>query len=656
MQTHCICGHVYVRAVKFCLQTNKFFGICKQVTIHTQSMLRGKNMYLFLFSPTKVLHNSEIHSQLFVNVLSLSVIEIFAQVYASTYELYEYKRHVFILKLHRSMQCIVWLSALLLSVAWADGNCTTWLHPLGDGQCSCGPTLGNVVVCNNETQKVGVLDSYCLTSTEDGSNTSIVGRCLAALYHGERLLSPVGTYVEVLPNITDQDQQTCGYLNRQGQLCGKCQNHHYVSAYSYDIKCHNCTATLWSGVVKYLCIAYLPLTAFLCVVIVFRITVTSPAMNAPVLLCQLFSLPFVQKYSLVQYMHNEKDLNSLKFLATVYGIWSLDFFRLVIPPICLPLDTMHIIALDYLVAVYPLLLLVCVYVLLTAHDRGCRLVVRLWRPFLWCTTRLRQHWNIRNSIIDTFATFLLLSYIKFLNTSFALLTYTKIYNDHGSLVGRYLYYDASIKLMGPQHRPFAILAILVIVVGILFPLLLLLLYPMKWFQKCLNKCNLNSPGLQIFMQCFQGYYRDRTDGGWECRYFAALYPALRVITYAMYSITLGHIFYVGFILLCVIVVVTVFLVQPYKKPYALYNKLDAVLISLVIVFTTCVLGIDIATKHRQIVRKTGTIVAGVVALTPLVYFIFKLLQLLKYVLQNLIIWCHINCNPNRIHYNGLECY
>ena len=141
-------------------------------------------------------------------------------------------------------------------------------------------------------------------------------------------------------------------------------------------------------------------------------------------------------------------------------------FCLVIPPICLPL---HIIALDYLVAVYPLFLLVCVYVLLTAHDRGCRLVVWLWRPFLWCTTRLRQSWNIRHSIINAFATFLLLSYIKLLNTSCNLLMYTGTYNDCGS--GCFLFYDATITFMGSQNKPFAILAILVLVnllVGILF--------------------------------------------------------------------------------------------------------------------------------------------------------------------------------------------
>ena len=54
----------------------------------------------------------------------------------------------------------------------------------------------------------------------------------------------------------------------------------------------------------------------------------------------------------------------------------------------------------------------------------------------------------------------------------------------------FLYYDATVKFMGLQHM---FHAVLVLLVGILFPLLLLLLYPMQLFQKRLNKCHLNGP-------------------------------------------------------------------------------------------------------------------------------------------------------------------
>ena len=286
---------------------------------------------------------------------------------------------------------------LLISVS-CDEHCPTWLHPSEDGKCVCD-TLGTVVVCKNECKnetKVGVLNIYCLTSNGDGSNTSVVGACLAAENHG--MYIQFGLYNEVLGNLSEQEEQTCGYLNRQGRLCGECKPNHSISAYTYDIKCHPCTSSVWKAVIKYVCIAYLPLTVFLCIVILFRISVTSPAMHGPVLYCQILSSPASLIYFL-QLTRGTHTLYYIKFLSTVYGIWNLDFFRSLIPLICLPLNTMQIMALDYLVAVYPLFLLTCFYALLRAYDRGCRLVVRLWRPFLWCTARLRQQWNIRHSII-----------------------------------------------------------------------------------------------------------------------------------------------------------------------------------------------------------------------------------------------------------------
>ena len=427
----------------------------------------------------------------------------------------------------------------------SDETCPTWFYRYDKGRCRCGSSLGTVVVCNNETQEVSVLGSFCMTSIslhENCTNTTVVGRCLFSLHHGKETADSNGLYIEVHPSPSTQDHKLCGYLNRQGRLCGSCKQNYYASAYSYDLKCYQCHSSWWSNCITYLAVAYVPLTAFLALVMAFCISVTSPHMNAPVLMWQVFTLPANIRY-IIQVTRNTLCIIFVKLIATVYGIWNLDFFRTLVPPICLPLNTMQMIALDYLVAVYPLFLLACFYVLLTAHDRGCRLVVRLWRPLLWCTARLRQHWNVRRSIIDAFAMFLLLSYIKILNTSFDLLVPTNIFDVHGQWVGYFLYYDVTIEYMGPQHKLYASLAIIILLVGILFPLVLLLLYPMQWFQKCLNKCHLNSPGLQIFMQCFQGYYRDRTDGGRECRYFAALYPAFRMLGFSIYAITRSSIFF-----------------------------------------------------------------------------------------------------------------
>ena len=452
--------------------------------------------------------------------------------------------------------------------------------------------------------------------------------------HGNPLLSALVVYNRVLGVLSEQENQTCGYLNRQGRLCGKCKPNHSISAYSYDIKCHPRTSSVWRNVVQYIFFAYLPLTIFLCIVLVFRISATSPAMNVAVLCCQLFSSPSFVTF-LSQYFWGRHAMILVKFLSTLYGIWNLDFFRSLVPPTCLPLNTMQIMALDYLLAVYPHLLLACFYVLLTAYDRECRLVVRLGRPFLWCTARLRQRCNIRRSIIDAFATFFLLSYIKVLNVSHTLLVSTSIYkNVNNPWVGRFLFYDATVPYFGPQHMPYALLALLGFSMGVLFPLALLL-YPMQWFQKCLNRCGLNCPAVQMFMQCFHGYYRDRTDGGRECRYFAAVYPAFRITAYIIYTITLSDNFYLVFILLCTIVTVAIVYVWPYKQPYEKYNKLDMAMISslgfivggLLFSITT----ID-NTHTAAGYLHFGYMLSFLFSLAPLVYFTVKLCRSVKRVL------------------------
>ena len=48
------------------------------------------------------------------------------------------------------------------------------------------------------------------------------------------------------------------------------------------------------------------------------------------------------------------SLNLAKFVMTLYGVWNLDFFRTLYPPICLNIDPFQVLVLDYVVAAYPL--------------------------------------------------------------------------------------------------------------------------------------------------------------------------------------------------------------------------------------------------------------------------------------------------------------
>ena len=113
--------------------------------------------------------------------------------------------------------------------------------------------------------------------------------------------------------------------------------------------------------------------------------------------------------------------------------------------------------------------------------------------------------------------------------SFDLLTPTEVYNINGSSLGLFLYYDASIAYFGKEHLPYAVLALVVLFIFVLLPTVLLLLYPMRCFQKCLGHCGLRCHALHIFMDTFQGCYKDGTNGTRDCHYFTTLYLITRYI-------------------------------------------------------------------------------------------------------------------------------
>ena len=104
---------------------------------------------------------------------------------------------------------------------------------------------------------------------------------------------------------------------------------------------------------------------------------------------------------------------------------------------------------------------------------------------------------------------------------------------NGSVFGIYLYYDASIEYFGRKHLPYAILAIFVVLIFIILPILLLLLYPMRCFQRCFGHCGVRWHALPIFIDAFQGYYKDGTNRTRDCRYFAAVHLLVRLVLLAL---------------------------------------------------------------------------------------------------------------------------
>jgi len=214
--------------------------------------------------------------------------------------------------------------------------CPTWFYHSREEQCVCGDLVKGVVSCDNATQSVGVLDCFCMTSNGDKDNTMVVGGCIFNCVNRTDCTKD-DSYNPVWGNMSELDDKTCGYLNRKGRLCSVCKERHYFSVYSYDFTCFQCTSSIGYSVMKYVCIAFLPLTLLYLLFVIFWISATSPQLNMFVIMCQTFATPIYLRL-FVRITKEDETFRLVQTLATVYGIWNLDFFRTAIPPMCLPLN------------------------------------------------------------------------------------------------------------------------------------------------------------------------------------------------------------------------------------------------------------------------------------------------------------------------------
>ena len=504
----------------------------------------------------------------------------------------------------------------LVSGQCSNASCPPWFEPF-NGTCKCGKTIHDIVKCDETLQKSAVLDCYCMTYNE--STKTLVGACFYNCVSTKDTKDVV--YRRMPKTVEELNHDMCGDFNRGGQLCGECKANYSPPVYSYDLQCTMCSDGLYNWI-KYVAIAFVPLTVFLVLVLCCRINTTSPKLHAFVTFSQALAIPVNVRLLLLATRSYSGASIVLRILATMYGFLNLDFFRAFIShQVCLKVNTLQVIALDYSIAFYPLALIIVTYMLIELHAHNVRFMVWAWKPFHRCFARFRQQWNIKTSVIDAFATFLLLSNIKLLSLSTDLLTPTYVYSMNGSVVDIYLYYDASIEYFGKKHFPYAILALFVVLTFILFPLLLLLLYPMRCFQQCLGLCGVRWHALHIFIDAFQGCYKDGTNGTRDCRYFAAMYLFLRLMFIIVFASIRNGMFCAVVILLLIGVAMLIARVQPYKAEFAAYNAVDSIFILALAMWYGAMVCLSLAAVKAHNLVKVFVVVLFLVAASPLLYLI-----------------------------------
>ena len=213
----------------------------------------------------------------------------------------------------------------------------------------------------------------------------------------------------------------------------------------------------------------------------------------------------------------------------VYNAFNLEFFGIV--DICLSphINTITAIAITYLEAVYPLILIAITFIVIRLHEKDYKWIKCILRPLHHCLARFQSRFGIERSLTHTFAAFILLSYTRLILVSLLLLAYTPLVTEDGSTHARVLYYDGSITFMSKDHAIYVLVAIVILFIfAILTPLLLIVPslannFRKKWPKYYPKICSEdNSIGVHLervaglklkinsILEAFHGCYHDGT--------------------------------------------------------------------------------------------------------------------------------------------------
>ena len=394
------------------------------------------------------------------------------------------------------------------------------------------------------------------------------------------------------PNLLDVNNFTCGSAHRTGYMCGHCIKGYGPAAYTYyGIPCALCHHKTRRWLYYILLELGFPTIIFV-LFLMFQVKITSGFMIGFVLYCQIIANIFT--CSLYLTVLKEQNWVLTQIMLTLYGFWNMDFFRLIAPHFCVSekLSTLGVVSLGYIPAVYPLLLTLVLYSLIKLHHRGCTPVVAIWRPLHRHFIRFRRFWQTSTSLIDVFATFLLLSYSKMLFVSFNLaqpITHYTIINGSFSKIKetKSMSIDPMLQFNHPNHLYFSIPASLIIVILSIIPPLVLLLYPTRCSKKIFNKFRLTkSEDFAQLVGAFQDSFKNGENGTRDYRAFSALYVIHRVfLVGTFYGLALHDFVYAEEFILQTVLYILTFAFYAYAKPYksVWHNLVELVLLFLLAV-------------------------------------------------------------------------
>ena len=433
------------------------------------------------------------------------------------------------------------------------------------------------------------------------------------------LVNVSSEYVWIPHSKTDEMSEIlCNASHRTGVLCNECR-YGFAPAINPDsFDCVPCSAESskvnW---IYYILSVYVPLFVVFLIIIVFNIRLTTGPVNAFILYAQVVSTTLNINASGVAPLNlvfGSADAAFQSIYTVPYDLFNLNLFGNILPPFCLSTDlnTLDTIALKYVEAFFPVLMIIAI-----------TLLVRCQR-FVKCSVNTRccrQKHRLATSLVQAFAAFVLLSYNRLCELTVYLIVPVPVWDYTLHTVQNRIYYKGNLLLNDPNYPlRYKVAAYSVLTLLILLPITLLH-YPTIWLERVVSKVRClkkvyPAASIAILLDTFQGCFKDNR------RYFAGLYLGLRLLLFfSFYQAPLLQL-----LLQQVLITVYSFLLaylRPYKNMYL--NYLDISIFANMALINSLTWYISNQTEPDDVPLVTSIIFESILVFLPMAYLIAYLL-------------------------------
>jgi hypothetical protein len=454
--------------------------------------------------------------------------------------------------------------------------------------CACSGSYGKALICEPQFYSARLANGYWMGHVESMDNdTYYSGTCPPGFCHE----NPHYSHFFLPNNSEDLQKLICGHKNREDTLCSRCIDGHGPAVNSPFYECINCTDPI-GDTFKYISSVYIPLVVIFVVIILFNVRLTIGAANAFVLYAQIISSTFsvdadgqIPLILITGHYHANKLLKGYRI---PYGIFNLEFVENLIPQLCIgtKLNTLAVIALDYIVALTPLLLIivgVIIFRLASCINDHCYKTTQpstqLQAPSRISAFLTNRKRSLSEAVLPAFSAFLLLSYTKLALTPSYILRQVALFDNQGHEIHpKRAYFAGHLSVHDKSYLLYYVLpASIIFATFVAIPPLLLLDYPLRMFEWCLNRVNClwrfyPVGKVHFFLDTFQGCFKNKY------RFFAGLYFVFRLVINLNYSFTQTWLEqFVIKEISCILMIMLLAICQPYNAQNDRFNRIDVLI-------------------------------------------------------------------------------